>query len=55
MKISFTLSETDIKQAILVYVRNQKGIDVKSVHLSYYAADSRDPRETSYFSATVSE
>lgn len=55
MKISFELSEQDIKNAIIAYVHKMKSIEVKNVYLKHHNADTRDPRETSYFSATVSE
>lgn len=55
MKTTFTLNEGEIKTAIMAYILKAKGIEVKNVHLSYYQADSRDPREVSSFSATASE
>lgn len=56
MKLKLELSEADIKQAILEFAnKKMQGHTFKSVYLSYYQADSRDPRETSSHSATVSE
>jgi hypothetical protein len=55
MKISLNLTEVEIKAAIIEYAKKHKGLDVKTVSLSHYQADSRDPREYSYFSATASE
>lgn len=57
MKLKLELSEADIKQAILEFVNRQgvQGRTFKNVYISYYQADSRDPRETSSHSATVSE
>lgn len=55
MKMSLDLTEAEMKEAILEYVKVRKGVQFKTVHLSYYNADSRDPREHSYFSAKVIE
>jgi len=57
MKMTLTLTEADIRQAILEFVNRQamQGREFKHVYLNYYKADSRDPRETSSHSATVSE
>lgn len=55
MKAKYTLSENEIKDAIKAYVKAKKGIEVSSVYLRYYQADSRDPREVSFYSADVSE
>lgn len=57
MKLTLTLTEADIKQAIIEFVNRQgmQGREFKHVYLKYYQADSRDPRETSSHSATVSE
>jgi hypothetical protein len=56
MKLKVELSEADIKQAILEFVnKKMQSQSFKTVYLSYYQADSRDPRETSSHSATVSE
>lgn len=55
MKMSLDLTEAEIKEAILEYVKTRKNVQFKTVHLSYYQGDSRDPREYSYFSAKVIE
>lgn len=57
MKMKLELTEADIKQAVLEFVNRQgvQGRTFKTVHLSYYQADSRDQREQSSHSATVSE
>lgn len=55
MKITFNLTEADIKRAIINLIQFEKGVTVKHVYLNYYQADSRDPRETSQVSATASE
>lgn len=55
MRTSFNLDEKEIKQAIADYIRANKKIEVKNISIFHYAADSRDPREHSYFYATASE
>lgn len=55
MKQKFTLDQKDIEAAIKAYVLKERGVEVKTVYLSYYQADSRDPREHSYHYAEVSE
>lgn len=55
MKTTINLNEQEIKQAIIEYVKSKKGLDIKTVHLSYYSADFRDSRDYSYHSATASE
>jgi hypothetical protein len=54
MKASFTLTETEMKAALIEYVKKHKGVEAKSVHISFYDAGG-DPREQSSYSATVSE
>jgi hypothetical protein len=54
MKTQFHLDEAEMKAAIIEYVRKHKGVEVKSVHFSYYDAGN-DPRERSSYSASVSE
>ena len=55
MKQKFTLDQKDIEAAIKAYVLKEKGVEVKTVFLSYYKADSMDPRELSHHYAEVSE
>lgn len=58
MKLTFNLSEDEIKEAIINFVKTHYGLAQDKnfkVSLSYYNADSRDPRERSYHSAVVSE
>lgn len=55
MKTTFNLNESEIKDAIIEYIKKRKNVEMKTVMLSHYAADSRDPREYSYFYATASE
>lgn len=54
MNISVTLTQAEMKEALIEYVKARKGFQPKHVHMTYYAAGN-DPRETSSFSATVSE
>jgi len=54
MKVSVTLTEAEMKAAIIEYVKKHKGLEAKSVHFSYYDAGN-DPRESSSYSASVSE
>lgn len=53
MTITVTLNEEEIGRAIQVYLREQ-GYEVQGQpQLVHHAADSRDPRESSYFQARV--
>lgn len=54
MKTQITLSEAEMKQALIEFVKKHKAIEVKSVYISHYDAGG-DPREQSYFYAQVSE
>lgn len=59
MKRNYTLTEAEIKDAIAAHVKRLAGYtddDIRKfdVSLNYYNAGN-DPRETSYYSATVSE
>lgn len=54
MKTQFQLTEAEMKQAIIEYVKKHKGVEAKSVYISYYDAGG-DPREQSTYSASVSE
>lgn len=55
MKAKFTLDQKDIEEALRRYVKEVKKVDVKEVYLRQYIADTKDPREYSYFYAEVSE
>lgn len=54
MKISLNLTEAEIKEALKEYVKAKKGLQLNNVRIQYHSAGG-DPRETSYYSATVSE
>lgn len=53
MQTTITLNQKEIEQALIEFVKREKNVESKRAHISYYQADSRDPRESSYFSATV--
>jgi len=53
MRISFELSEEEMKEAVKAYIREKAGAVVTSVSFSYYDAGG-DPRERSSYSARAS-